>query len=134
MHRVMIDTNVIISAVLFPGGTAHQAFVKAASPPFEPIISDYVLQEIDRKIHEKFSHKAAAFHQFLSVISLTFPTVPTPTLVYPDESQIRDPKDRPVLRSALAYQADYLLTGDKDLLESGLITPVIISPSRLLLE
>ena len=134
MHRVMIDTNIIISAVLFPGGTAHQAFIKAVSPPYEPVISDYVLQETNRKIHEKSPHKINAFHQFLSLISLAFPTVPTPALIYPAETQVRDPKDRPVLRSALAYQADYLLTGDKDLLESGLITPVIISPSRLLLE
>ena len=43
------------------------------------------------------------------------------------EAQIRDPKDRPILRAALNAGADLLLTGDKDFLESSIEDPRIIS-------
>lgn len=39
--KIMIDTNVIISAILFPKGKAAQAFQKAVSVPYEPIVCDY---------------------------------------------------------------------------------------------
>ena len=32
--RIMIDTNIIISAALFPNGRAAQAFFKALNPPY----------------------------------------------------------------------------------------------------
>lgn len=41
--KVMIDTNIIISAVLFPGGKASSAMFKALLPPFKPLISDLIL-------------------------------------------------------------------------------------------
>ncbi|MBP3815273.1 MAG: hypothetical protein J6H21_00235 [Firmicutes bacterium] len=34
--RVMIDTNILISAVLFPKGKASCALIKALAPPYEP--------------------------------------------------------------------------------------------------
>ena len=40
--KVMIDTNVIISAVLFPQGKAAYAFEKAIMPPYQPLICDYI--------------------------------------------------------------------------------------------
>ena len=39
--KIMIDTNVIISAALFPNGKAAKAFFKAMIPPYEPIVCDY---------------------------------------------------------------------------------------------
>ena len=48
------------------------------------------------------------------------------------EENIRDVKDRPILRAAINAKADILLTGDKDFLESGLITPKIMTPADFL--
>jgi predicted nucleic acid-binding protein len=36
--KVMIDTNIFISAALTPNGNAAKAFVKAMLPPYEPIV------------------------------------------------------------------------------------------------
>ena len=44
--KVMIDTNIVISAVLFPNGKAAQAFYKALLPPYEPLLCDYVIDEL----------------------------------------------------------------------------------------
>lgn len=48
------------------------------------------------------------------------------------EAQLRDPKDRPILRAALDAGADLLLTGDKDFLESAIKDPRIISVAAFL--
>ena len=52
--RIMIDTNVIISAILFPKGKAAQAFQKAVSASYQPIVCDYIVDELRRKFAEKF--------------------------------------------------------------------------------
>ena len=61
----------------------------------------------------------AALDKFLSVALLTLELVPVPTEEDMAEAQIRDVNDRSVLRAAIAANADVLLTGDKDFLESG---------------
>ena len=52
--RVMIDTNIFISAALFPNGAAAQALYKAMMPPYQPVVCDYVIDEVHRKFQEKF--------------------------------------------------------------------------------
>ena len=48
------------------------------------------------------------------------------------ETQIRDVNDRPILRAAIHANVDILLTGDKDFLESGIKTPLILTPAEFL--
>ena len=38
--RVMIDTNIFISAALFPKGRAAEALLKALAPPYQPVVCD----------------------------------------------------------------------------------------------
>lgn len=130
--KVMLDTNIIISAVLFPNGRAAQAFLKSLSYPYEPIVCDYVLNELRRKFDEKFPDKASNLDEFLQMALLFIEVVPTPTLELLEERQIRDPMDRPILRAALNNHADLFLTGDKDFLESSVSDPRIISVAEFL--
>ena len=65
--------------------------------------------------------------------ALSFITVvETPENPTEQESVIRDPKDRPILRAALNAHADLFLTGDKDFLESSVKDPRIISVNEFL--
>ena len=48
------------------------------------------------------------------------------------ESKVRDADDRSILRAAIEANADVLLTGDKDFLESGLKNPMIMTPAAFL--
>ena len=63
--KIMIDTNILISAALFPGGKAAQAFYKAISFPYEPVVCDYIIEELKRKFEEKFPDKASDLDVFL---------------------------------------------------------------------
>ena len=74
--KVMIDTNIIISAALSPNGNAAKAFMKAVLPPYEPVVCDYIVDELHRKFQEKFPRKTTELEAFLyNAISLTMYTV-----------------------------------------------------------
>ena len=130
--KVMLDTNIIISAALFPGGRTAQALMKALNPPFEPVVCDYVIDELHRKFHEKFPNRLteleAFLYNFLGLVEL----VSTPEEENPSEEKIRDIKDRPILRAALNAHTDIFLTGDKDFLESSVTDPRIIGVAAFL--
>lgn len=63
---------------------------------------------------------------------MTLELVPIPTDENASEARIRDVNDRPILRAAIEAKADVLLTGDKDFLESGLESPMIMTPTEFL--
>lgn len=130
--RVLIDTNVLISAALSGNGVPYQAYVKAASYPNHGLICEQNVDEMKRVFNKKFPMRLAALDRFLSTALLTLELVPVPTDEDASESQIRDVKDRPILRAAIIAKADVLVTGDKDFLESGLEHPKIMTPAEFL--
>ena len=130
--KIMVDTNVIISAALFPNGTAAKAFMKAMMPPYEPIVCDYIVDELHRKFREKFPDKLTEMEAFLFQALSFIEVVQTPENAVDAERKVRDPKDRPILRAALDAHADLFLTGDKDFLESAITDPRIIGVAAFL--
>jgi putative PIN family toxin of toxin-antitoxin system len=130
--RVLIDTNVLISAALSATGTPFKAYVKAASHPNQGLICEQNVDEMKRIFNQKFPKRVAALDRFLSLALITLELVPIPTDVNILESKIRDINDRPILRAAIAAKADVLLTGDKDFLEAGVKHPMILTPSEFL--
>lgn len=62
--KVMIDTNIIISAALSPNGNAAKAFMKAVLPPYEPVVCDYIVDELHRKFQEKFPRKTTELEAY----------------------------------------------------------------------
>ena len=130
--RVLIDTNVLISAALSANGVPYQAYVKAASYPNHGLICEQNVDEMKRIFNKKFPKRLAALDKFLSIALLTLELVPIPTDENMSELQVRDADDRPILRAAIEANADVLLTGDKDFLKSGLKNPIIMTPTEFL--
>jgi len=64
--RVLIDTNVLISAALFPQSTPAQAFRKANTFPFHAVICEQNLDEMKRIFTRKFPDKLPALASFIS--------------------------------------------------------------------
>ena len=60
----------------------------------------------------------------------TFEVVSVPLEENTAEKQIRDKADRTLFRAAFAAGADIIVTGDKDLPESGITNPLIMSPAE----
>ena len=130
--RVLIDTNVLISAALSAGGVPFRAYVKAASYPNHGLICEQNVDEIKRIFNKKFPHKLAALDRFLAMALMTLELVAVPVAEEASEQKIRDTNNRPILRAAIAARADVILTGDKDFLESGLEKPAIMTPAEFL--
>lgn len=127
--RVLIDTNVLISAALNINSVPFQAYVKAASYPNHGLICEQNVDEMKRIFNKKFPNRISSLDKFLSNALLILELVPIPTSENTSELQIRDVNDRPILRAAIEAKADILLTGDKDFLESGVENPLIMTPT-----
>ena len=125
--RCFIDSNILFSAGLFLNSVPAAALIKAFTPPNEVVISDYSLDEVRRAVARKFPHRINDLEIFLYRILFTAQFVVTPADAFEDEINVRDIKDRPILRAARHANVDVLITGDKDLLESGITEPLILN-------
>lgn len=128
--RILIDTNILVSAALNSKGTPYKAFLKAVTYPNKGIVCDQNIEELRRIFNRKFPQKIFLLEHFLSIALLALEVVSTPTEETEAESHIRDVADRPILRAAINAKVDILLTGDKDFLESGIINPRILTAAE----
>ena len=130
--KILIDTNILISAALNPQGTPFKAYVKAVSYPNSGIICEQNLDELRRIFNRKFPLKMQALDEFLALALTSIEIVPIPDEQSELENKVRDVMDRPILRAAISAKIDIILTGDKDFLESGIKTPKILTASEFL--
>lgn len=130
--KVMLDTNVLISAIYNPSSTTFQAFRKASEPPYVLVLCDQVIDEMRRIFNRKFPAKIQAMERFLSIAHYDLVTLTSEDAPRTEETDIRDINDRPILRSALKAGVEILVTGDKDFLESSVKTPKIVTPSQFI--
>lgn len=129
--RVLIDTNILISAIL-GGGTPFAAYVKAVSYPNTGVICTQNIDELRRIFNRKFPKKILAMERFLAVALSVIEVVQVPEIATDEEMEIRDVNDRGIMRAAIAAKVDLILTGDKDFLESGVVHPKIMTAAEFL--
>ncbi|WP_343246997.1 putative toxin-antitoxin system toxin component, PIN family [Diplocloster hominis] len=130
--RILIDTNILISAALNGNGTPYRAYLKAVTFPNHAIVCDQNIDELRRIFNRKFPNKIPLLERFLSLALTVLEVVPTPVFAEDAEVLIRDSKDRPILRAAIDANVDILLTGDKDFLESGVKHPRMLTAAQFL--
>ena len=127
--RVMIDTNVLLSALLFPGQRMN-ALIDKITTEHQLVLSYYVVDELMNVTRRKFKGKEEAVDLLLN--QLSYELVYTPKQPKSGLFEIRDEKDYPVLYSAITEDADIFITGDRDFDGLKLEKPEIISPAEFL--
>ena len=90
--RVLIDTNILISAALSSTGTPFKAFVKAVTYPNHGLVCEQNIDEMRRIFNRKFPKKISALERFLSLSLMTLEIVPTPLEELSSEERIRNMK------------------------------------------
>jgi putative PIN family toxin of toxin-antitoxin system len=108
--KLVLDTNVLLSAVLVPG--TCRELLKGQALLHEWFTSSELVAELAEKLESKLGlppERTPLFLVYQRRARLVVP-VPLPVRV------CRDPDDDLVLVTALAAQADVIITGDKDLL------------------
>jgi len=110
--RVFVDTNVLISAMASKASVSRKALL-LLSEEHRLIICSYSIEEVSRVLSKKFPDKLAEWDQLLT--RLEFELIYTPPDISAFEvPHIRDPKDLPILVSAMVAQPDIIVTGDLD--------------------
>ena len=123
--RILIDTNVLISAFVF-GGKAGKLLELLFCTEHVLLISDYVDSEFKAKLGQKWPNKADEIYSLYHALPFVFCQSSSELFGKP-----RDEKDIQVLSDAIFHKADIILSGDKDFLESELEKPQVFSPSML---
>jgi putative PIN family toxin of toxin-antitoxin system len=127
--RVVLDTNVYISALEF-GGVPRQVFQLGLGGLFELITSDVLLDELLRVLGEAFSYDEERLRRLRTLLTETAVRVVIPTETIATAS---DPDDDRVLECAVAAQAQFIVTGEKGLLQLTSFRDVrIVSPASFL--
>jgi putative PIN family toxin of toxin-antitoxin system len=112
--RVVLDTNVVLSALVFRQGRMQWLRDHWQSGLCTPLCSVFTVQELNRVLaYEKF--KLSRGFQ-LEALALYLPYCETVARTQPAPLVCRDPQDQPFLDLAHSGRADVLITGDADLL------------------
>ena len=127
--RIMIDTNVLVSALLFPSERMNKLIYKIVTE-HTLVISSYVIEELLQVTRRKFQGKVKAVDQLLS--QLPYELVYTPEQHKAGLFEIRDEADYPVLYTAIVEDVDLFITGDRDFEGLDLERPEILTPSEFL--
>ena len=131
-ERVVLDTNVLISAALWPQGPPRSVVDAVARQGGVLVFSEATFDELrTRLLKAKFDAYAtpalrAAFLARLRAVSDW-------VWITGNRMGCRDPDDDKILETALAGDADALVSGDQDLLEMAEFADVpILSPAAFL--
>ena len=113
--KVVFDTNILVSAFVFPGGRAEAALLRIIEEHDHLLLSKPILDELLGVLARKFSRDAEELARtavLLSELALT---------VRPRQKLrvVKDDPDNRVLECALAGRAEAIVTGDNALLELG---------------
>lgn len=125
--RVVIDTNLVLSALAFPGGKPARLRLAWQNRRIQPLVSSFTVAELMRTLaYPKFKLTAEGQNELLADYLPYGETVRIPDPP-PTTPPCRDAFDVPFLQLALAGKADALVTGDKDLLvlSNSFTCPVI---------
>jgi len=125
----MLDTNVLISAIVFPNDRMDSLIYKAALD-HQLVLSSYIIEELFDVTQRKFPEKTKAVDIFLT--RLPYELVYTPREQNHDFFNIRDLDDYPVLYSAIIEDVDLFVTGDDDFCDVKIEKPEIITPAEFL--
>ena len=120
MTRVLVDTNVVISALLFPTSTPAQALTLVLDE-HRLVLTDWIIAELREVVGRKRSDLLPALEVFLAGIDFELAGPGEPSV------PISDPNDQPILDAAVAAAVDVIVTGDKNFLALELRQPRIIT-------
>ena len=126
--RIMVDTNVLFSAILFPSANFNSIFNEIAMN-HKLVICSYVIDELHETTAEKFPDKIAVVEKMLS--KMRYELVYTPKIIDDSLFEIRDLKDYPILYTAIVEDVDILISGDGDFFDEKLAEiekPLILRP------
>ncbi len=128
--KVVFDTNILVSALVFPGGRAEAALRRIIELQDQLLLSKPILDELLDVLARKFSRDPEELAR-VAVFIADLATILKPRRKL---RLLKDEPDNRIIECALAGHADAVVTGDKKLLQLGVYRAVKIITLRAYLE
>lgn len=136
--RVILDTNVLLGALISPHGPPDTIYRAWRAAGFELVTSAVQLDELRRVSRYPKLKTILPAHRIGTMVNNMQRAIVLETLPpLPDGIEASDPNDEFLLAMALAGEADYLVTGDRraGLLQRGSIGRArIVTPATFCAE
>jgi putative PIN family toxin of toxin-antitoxin system len=135
--RVFIDTNILVAAFITEG-LCFEILKRAMDGEFLGFTSDFVMKELKEVLDREFDEA-----EFKRVKQETMKLIEEALeIINPDEVGVkvegickRDPSDDDILAGSIASDAEFLVTGDLDLLELGEFKGIkVLRPREFIIE
>ena len=114
--RVVLDTNVLVSGIAYPASIPGRILGAWRQGAIEVVLSRYILDELARvlpRLNHRLKWEPNDFIELIDILAIEAELVEPEAL---KSDVARDAADVPVLGTLIAAKADYLITGDEDLL------------------
>lgn len=134
--RVVLDTNILVSRFLVPGGNPGRIIGHWQAGAFELLVSEAILAECRRvlgypRIQKKYKYSNDEADTYVSGLGRLA------TVIRPDEvltAVVADPDDNRIIECATAGDAHYIVSGDSHLRDLGSYAGIqILTPTAFLL-
>jgi putative PIN family toxin of toxin-antitoxin system len=122
--RILVDTNILISALLFPNSKPAKALIYI-SENYDMVLCDRNLYEFRDVLKRKAPNSLSDAEVLLA--ELSYELIPA---TYNAQKLIRDVKDQPILDATIVADVDIILTGDKDFLALDMEHPKCMTVSQ----
>ena len=127
--KVVLDTNIYLSTILF-GGNPRKIISLAKSKKIEVFISPKILLEISDKLYGKFRWNEEQIKQVIRAIGKISSVVRPKVKLSVVKSY---PTDDKIIECAMESEANFIITGDKHLLDIKKYKKIkILTPERFL--
>lgn len=124
--RILVDTNILFSALLFPHSKPAKALLHIADC-HEIVLCDRNITEL----RDILRRKAPKYLPDAEVLLAELPYELIPAVDHA-EKLIRDAKDQPILNAAIVSGVDVIVTGDKDFLSLDMEHPQCMTAAQFL--
>ncbi|MFW6038340.1 MAG: putative toxin-antitoxin system toxin component, PIN family [Candidatus Saliniplasma sp.] len=130
MNRLFIDTNVLVSAIVFDKNELKQ--IKKGLEEDDLFISEHILEETTRVIIKKFPTYFYLFEKFIELSNIKIIDKEIYIESINEFDDIRDKYDAHVVACAEKMDCNFIISGDKDLLQyEGTEIQVLRAPEYL---
>lgn len=116
--KILVDTNILISAVLFPTSRVSKTLIDIAEN-HHMVLCDQNIAELREVIKRKKPELQDEAEKLIAELSYEL----VPAVKQLGQEKIRDRKDQPILNAAILNDVDIILTGDKDFLSMEMDRP-----------
>ena len=111
MTRIVPDTNIVISAV-FWSGKPYKVVSKGLEGEYQLLTSPEIIEEVLAKLRTKFKFPEDKIEEQANILMSLYELIAPTTKV----DVARDKTDNKIIECAIDGKADYIVTGDPDLL------------------